>query len=83
MQNVSSNILSSGVRLLKNRAVVISGFQHEVAENCTLLGCYAASSGNLLPVFQDNVSLPSAGFKNPKPKTLGFFNLQDGTNRLS
>jgi hypothetical protein len=55
LQNVSSNILSCGVRLLKNRAVVISGFQHEVAENCTLLGCYAASSGNLLPVFQDNI----------------------------
>ena len=25
---------------------VISGFCHEVDENCGLLGCYAASSGN-------------------------------------
>jgi len=25
---------------------VISGSHHEVAENCTLLGYYAASSGN-------------------------------------
>jgi hypothetical protein len=26
----------------------------------TLLGCYAASSGNLLPTFRDNVSVPSS-----------------------
>jgi len=28
---------------------VISIFRHEVDENCALLGCYAASSGNFLP----------------------------------
>jgi hypothetical protein len=27
---------------------VISGYRREVAENCALLGCYAASSGNFL-----------------------------------
>ena len=32
---------------------VISGFRREVAENCALLGCYAASSGHLLPTFLD------------------------------
>jgi len=28
---------------------VISGFCHEIDENCTLLGYYAVSSGNYLP----------------------------------
>jgi len=45
---------------------VISGFCHEVAENCALLGYYAASSGSFLPTFQDNPSFPSSLFKNPK-----------------
>jgi len=35
---------------------MISGFRHEVDENCALLGYYAASSGNFLPKFWDNVS---------------------------
>jgi hypothetical protein len=39
---------------------VISGFLHEVAENCALLGYHAAGSGNLL-TFQDNLSVPSSG----------------------
>ena len=34
--------------------------------NCVHLGHYAVSSGNLLPTFRDNLSVPSAGFKNPK-----------------
>jgi hypothetical protein len=32
---------------------VISGFRHEVDDNCPLLVYYAASSGNLLPTFRD------------------------------
>ena len=36
---------------------VISGFCHEVDEKCTLLGYYAASSGNFLMTFQDNLSV--------------------------
>jgi len=35
-------------------------------ENCALLGYYAVSSGNFLPTFRDNLSVPSSGFKNPK-----------------
>jgi len=42
---------------------VNSGFRHEGAENCALLGYYAASSGNLLPSLWDNLSVPSSGFK--------------------
>jgi len=40
---------------------MISGFRHEVEENWTLVGYDAASSGNLLPMFQDNLSAPSSG----------------------
>jgi hypothetical protein len=47
----------------------------EVAENCALLSCYAASSGNFLPKFHDNLSVPSLGFKYPDP--------DDRTNRFS
>ena len=39
---------------------MISGFRREVDENCALLGYYAASSGNSLPTFRDNLSIPSS-----------------------
>jgi hypothetical protein len=45
---------------------VISGFRREVVENCALLCCYAASSGNFLLMFRENLWVPSPGFKNPK-----------------
>ena len=35
--------------------IVISGFRREVAENCALLGSYAANSGNLLQTFRDSL----------------------------
>jgi len=38
---------------------MISGFRHEVDENCALLEYYAVSSGNSLLTFQDNLSVPS------------------------
>jgi hypothetical protein len=44
---------------------VISGFHSEVAENCALLGSYAASSGIFLRTFRDNLTFLSSGFKNP------------------
>jgi hypothetical protein len=37
---------------------LISGFRRHIDEICTLLEYYAASSGNPLPTFQDNVSGP-------------------------
>ena len=37
---------------------VISGFRREADGNRTLVGCYAASRGNSLPTFRDNVLLP-------------------------
>jgi hypothetical protein len=39
---------------------------YPAVENCTPLGYYGASSGNFLPTFRDNLSVPSSGFKNPK-----------------
>jgi hypothetical protein len=47
---------------------MISDFRREVAEICTLLGCYAASSGNFLPTFRDKLSVPSARVHESKRK---------------
>jgi hypothetical protein len=42
---------------ISSKRSVISGFRREVDENCTLLGFYAAGSGNSLPkILQNNVS---------------------------
>jgi hypothetical protein len=45
---------------------MISGFRHKVTENGALLGYYAARKGDFLPMFWNNISVPSTGFKNPK-----------------
>ena len=34
--------------------------------NCACMVYYAASSGNFLLMFRDNLSVPSSGFKNPR-----------------
>ena len=39
---------------------LIPGFRRDVDEICALLGYYAASCGNPLPTFRDNVSVPSS-----------------------
>jgi len=41
----------------------ISGLRCEVDENCALLGYYAFSSGNFLPMYRGNLSVPSSGSK--------------------
>jgi hypothetical protein len=43
--------------------ILISGFRREVDEICALLGYYAASCGNFLRTFWDNVSVPSSRVK--------------------
>jgi hypothetical protein len=48
-----------------------------VVENRALLGWYAVNSGNCLPKFRDNLSVPSSGFKNQN------LDPDDGTDRLS
>jgi len=39
---------------------VIAGFCCKADDNCALLGYYAAGSGNLLPMFWNNLSVPSS-----------------------
>jgi len=57
---------------LKNTGVtnsklcVISGFRRKVFEICPLLGHYAVYSGNSLPTFRDNISVPSSSVKKSK-----------------
>ena len=55
--------------LTKPRQSVISGFRCEEAEGCFLLGYCAASSGNLLPTFRDNLSVLSSGEPPPENGT--------------
>jgi hypothetical protein len=43
--------------------IVIYGFRRDVDEICALLGYYAASSGNPLPTFRENVSVPTSKVK--------------------
>ena len=57
---------------------MISDFRREVDENCTLQSYYAASSGNFLPTFRDNLSVPYSWVKNPKLVQT----VEDGTGRL-
>ena len=40
--------------------MLIAGLRREVAENCAVLGHYAASSGNFIRTFRDNLSIPSS-----------------------
>jgi hypothetical protein len=54
--------------------MLISVFRRDVEEICALLGCYAASNGNPLPTFRDNLSVPSF---------LDFLTLEDGSDTLS
>ena len=56
---------------------VNSSFHRDVDEICALLGYYAAQSGNSVPTFRDNISVPSSRVKKSK-KTL-----EDGTHKLS
>ena len=54
------NYLTKGHKLYCG-LYMIAVFRREVDENSSLLGYYAASSGNLLPTFWGNLSAPSSG----------------------
>jgi hypothetical protein len=41
----------------------ILGLRRDVDKICVLLGYYAASCGNCLPTFRDNISVPSSRVK--------------------
>jgi hypothetical protein len=67
--HVTENTTTTGVKLFRKTMAVychniqmkhinttrIAGFRREADENCGLLSYYAASSGNLLPTFRDNL----------------------------
>ena len=42
----------------KISAIVISGFRHEVDENCVLVGHYAAGGGNSVPTIRSHLQGP-------------------------
>jgi hypothetical protein len=52
----------------EQRLRVISGFRRDVDKIWALLGYYAASCGNCLPTFRDNVSVPYSRAKSPSRK---------------
>jgi hypothetical protein len=45
--------------------VQIKNHKLDKSDTCALLGYYTACSGNSLPMFQDNLSVPSSRVKNP------------------
>lgn len=57
---------------------MISGFRHNEDEICTLLGCYAALDGDSVPMFWENLSVPSSGVK----KSYGTDRLSQNVDRL-
>lgn len=48
---------------LRNSLFLILGFHCDVDETCALLGCHAASCGNRLPTFLENILVPSSRAK--------------------
>ena len=50
---------------VRTQLCVICGFHHKqlCSKNCALLGCYAASNGNSLPTFRDNLSAQFSGLE--------------------
>jgi len=67
-----------------------SRFRREADWNCSLLGLYAAISGNFLPTFRDIVYVAHSGFKNTRflkvpfsgYKFPRFLDREDGTDTL-
>jgi len=58
---------------------LLSSGKGQGTEICTLLVYYAAYSGNSLPTFRDNLSLPSSTVKN---QGIVFFAHEDEADRL-
>ena len=46
---------------------MISGFRRKIYENCALLDCYTASSGNFLQTLRDNLPVPSSRVLKMRP----------------
>jgi hypothetical protein len=71
--NKPTNKCTQYIKLNKNfksKYTAISGFCHEMDENCAVVGYYAASNGNSIPTFRENLSVASSRSKN-----LGLFSI--------
>jgi formate/nitrite transporter FocA (FNT family) len=53
-------------------AFMISGFCHDVDQICAYLGYYAASNGNPLLTYRDNILVPSSRVKMSHEASLNF-----------
>jgi hypothetical protein len=62
---------------------MILGFSRDIDKICPIMGYYAASSGNSLPKFRNNVSVSPSMVKNFKKQDLEFLAFEEGTDRLS
>jgi hypothetical protein len=69
---------SSSSQSIKN--TLVNKFLHY---SCALLGYYAERSGNALPTFPNNLSVPSSRVKKSGQEVLDFLALEDGTDTLS
>jgi hypothetical protein len=58
----------------------VTEYEIRVQEICALLGHYAASCGNCLPTFRDNVSVTSSRVKSPRRKGLLILEVGTGTS---
>jgi hypothetical protein len=56
VRNLHFHCLLVGSRIGAQITLVISCYRREVDEDCALLRCYAASNGNFLQTFRDNLS---------------------------
>jgi hypothetical protein len=72
VQNVTGRFYSTRpsikMSFIQNRSQFTSFQRLYSSKNCALLGYYAASSGNFLPTFGDDLSVPPQRVKNPKVK---------------
>jgi hypothetical protein len=64
--NSKRRVISAGVTYVSPLVTDRSILHALTLENCVLPGYYAASSGNLLPTFRDNLSIPSSGLNKKK-----------------
>ena len=62
---IAISVLQAVLLLTSERQIQRCVICPEVAEIYALMGYYAASSANFLPMFRDNLSVSSSGFKNP------------------
>jgi len=76
-------VVLESVAHVRNRlgTCVILGFRRKIDENCVFFHCYyVAISGNSLPTFRNNLSVPYSGVMNSNQVLL---TPEDETDRLS